>query len=121
MFSKFRKSAAIALTSVIALSAVMSASAASTTKNLSSNFTLVNLANGSNAGTIQYVLGGEAGGTWRPSENFTLNSLGAQLIRRQYEDASLPAGSGSVVVSTDGPVGAVVQIQAREQTPTSGA
>jgi hypothetical protein len=121
MFSKFRKSAAIALTSVIALSAVMSASAASTTKNLSSNFTLVNLANGSNAGTIQYVLGGEAGGTWRPSEPFTLNSLGAQIIRRQYDDASLPAGSGSVVVSTDGPVGAVVQIQARDQTPTSGA
>jgi hypothetical protein len=119
MFPKFRKSAVIALTSVIALSTVLAASAQSTGRNLSSNFTLVNLAGGANTGQIQYVL--PNGSQWRAPENFTMNALGDQIIRRQYDDADLPAGSGSVVVSTDGPVGAVVQIQAREQTPTSGA
>ena len=117
---KFRKSAALVLTTVIAASALMSASAASTTKNLSSNFTLVNLVNGENNGQIAYVK--PDGSQWRATESFTLPALGSQLIRRQYEDAALSAGSGSVVVSTDGPVGAVVQIQARSpQVPTFGA
>jgi hypothetical protein len=119
MFLKFRKSAVIALTSVIALSTVFSASGQATNRNLSSNFTLVNLASGANTGQIQYVL--PTGGQWRAAENFTMAALGDQIIRRQYDDTDLPAGSGSVVVSTDGPVGAVVQIQARGQTPTSGA
>jgi hypothetical protein len=116
----FRKSAAVVLTSVVAASTILSASAASTPKNLSSNFTLVNLVNGQNNGQIAYVK--PDGGQWRPTESFSLNGLGAQLIRRQYEDNQLSAGSGSVVVSTDGPVGAVVQIQARApQEPTFGA
>jgi hypothetical protein len=98
----------------------MTASAASTPKNLSSNFTLVNLVNGANNGQIAYVK--PDGTSWRNTESFTLDVLGEQLIRRQYEDAALSAGSGSVVVSTDGPVGAVVQIQARApQVPTFGA
>jgi hypothetical protein len=119
MFS-FRKSAALALTSVVAASTILSASAASTDKNLSSNFTLVNLVEGENNGQIAYVK--PDGTQWRPTESFTLDDLGAQLIRRQYEDNQLAAGSGSVVVSTDGPVGAVVQIQARApQVPTFGA
>jgi len=116
----FRKSAALALTTVIAASTLMSASAASTGKNLSSNFTLVNLASGENTGQISYVL--PLGGEWRPAQSFTLNGVGDQAIYRQYEDDQLDPGSGSVVVSTDGPVGAVVQIQARNgQVPTSGA
>ncbi len=116
----FRKSAALALTSILAVSTLLSASAASTTKNLSSNFTLVNLDSAPNTGQISYV---KPNGTeWRTAEPFTLNALGDQLIKRQYDDNALEAGSGSVVVSTDGPVGAVVQIQARNgQVATSGA
>jgi hypothetical protein len=115
-----RKSAALILTSVIAASTVLSASAASTTKSLSSNFTLVNLVDGSNNGEINYIK--QDGTVWRPAESFTLAALGDQIIKRQYDDNQLAAGSGSVVVSTDGPVGAVVQILARgQQVPTSGA
>lgn len=118
----FRKSAALVLTTVIAASTLMSASAASTGKNLSSNFTLVNLVAGDNNGTISYVKAGEAGGIWRDPESFSLNGVGDQAIYRQYDDGELDPGSGSVVVSTDGPVGAVVQIQARNgQIPTSGS
>ena len=117
---KFRKSAALVLTSVIAASTLMSASAASTPKNLSSNFTLVNLVSGENNGQIAYVK--PDGTQWRATESFVLNGVGDQTIKRQYNDAALSAGSGSVVVSTDGPVGAVVQIQARPpQLPTYGA
>lgn len=115
----FRKTAAIAITSVVAASTLLSASAASTTKSLSSNFTLVNLVSGANQGTIQYVK--QDGSQWRDPQNFDLNGIGAQIVYAQYNDAALTPDSGSVVVSTDGPVGAVVQIQAREQTPTSGA
>lgn len=122
MFPKFRKSAAVVLTTALAASTILSASAASTTKNLSSNFTLVNLESGVNTGQIQYIKSkADGGGTWRDAEQFTFTTLGDQLIKRQYDDPELPAGSGSVVVSTEGPVGAVVQIQARGQTPTSGA
>lgn len=120
MFSKFRKSAAITLASVVALSTLLSASAASTTKNLSSNFTLVNLVSGTNNGNITYVK--PDGSEWRPAESFSFAALGDQLAKRQYFDDQLTPGSGSVVVSTDGPVGAVVQIQARSpQVPTFGA
>lgn len=116
---QFRKAAALAITSVIAVSTLMSASAASTTKQLSSNFTLVNLVPGVNNGTIKYVL--PDGSQWRDPQNFALNGVGDLSIYRQYFDDQLSPNSGSVVVSTDGPIGAVVQIQARGQTPTSGA
>jgi hypothetical protein len=125
MFPKFRRSAVIVLTSALAVSTILSASATSTTKNLSSNFTLVNLVDGTNQGTIEYI--DENGANWRPEENpeqpstFTMQALGDQVERRQYFDEKLPGGSGSVVVSTQGPVGAVVQIQAREQSGTNGA
>ena len=46
---------------------------------------------------------------------------GSQVIKRQYEDASLTPGNGSVVVGGSGAMGGVVQILARGQTPTSGA
>jgi hypothetical protein len=100
---------------------MMSASAVSTQKSLSSNFTLVNLVDGPNNGQIQYIK--DTGGQWRDPENFDppFTALGDQLIKRQYDDPALSSGSGSVVVSTDGPVGAVVQIQARNQIATSGA
>jgi hypothetical protein len=124
MFSKFRPAAALALTVAVAASTMMSASAVSTQKSLSSNFTLVNLVDGPNNGQIQYYKDAEhGGGQWRDPEDFDppFTALGDQLIKRQYDDPALSSGSGSVVVSTDGPVGAVVQIQARGQTATSGA
>jgi hypothetical protein len=127
MFSKTRKSVVLGLTSVIAVSTILSASAASTGKTLSSNFTLVNLVAGTNQGDIQYI--DENGNDWREGatpdpgfeDSFTLTGLGDSIQRRQYFDENLPAGSGSVVVSTQGPVGAIVQIQARGQSSTYGA
>jgi hypothetical protein len=110
----------LVLTAVVAASTLMSASAASTTKSLSSNFTLVNLVNGANNIQSSYIK--STGAQWRDPENTSLNGLGAQLIRRQYDDTALDSGSGSVVVSSDGPVGAVVQILTRgNQVATSGA
>ena len=108
----------------IAFSGSMPATAASTTKKLSSNFTLVNLDSGSNLITIDYY--NPDGSEWKNSDNssagesFTFTSLGEQLIRRQYF-SDLTAGRGSVVVTSDGPLGAVVQVQARDQTATTGA
>jgi len=123
MLFKFRKSAAFALTLVLAVTTVLTASAQATTKSLSSNFTLVNLADGPNKGHIQYTK--EDGSNWRtapdPQDDFTMNGLGDQVRRAQYFDDNLPTGFGSVVVSTDGPVGAVVQIQARTGTSSRGA
>jgi len=105
----------------------LGASAAATTKTLSSNFTLVNLATGDNKVHIGYYK--PDGTDWRSAPNtdpnnpddFTLHGLGDQARRAQYFDNFLPSGSGSVVVSTDQPVGAVVQIQARDQSSSRGA
>lgn len=120
--NRFRRSLSVTvLSTVLVLSAIIVALAGSTTKNLSTNFTLVNLASGGNNGQIKYVK--QDGGAWRADETFTLTELGAQLIKRQYDPAAgLSSGSGSVVVSAGGPIGAVVQIQARDgQDPSNSA
>lgn len=100
---------------------IIPAMAQSTTKRLSSNFTLVNLGDGAASGTIQYTR--PDGSQWRAPESFTIATSGGQLIRRQYDaDSGLSDGRGSVVVSADQPLAAVVQLQARDgQVPTSGA
>lgn len=117
--SNRRKFAILGLIAVLAIVGVVSVSAKSTTKTLSTNFTLVNLANGANAGSIQYY---KSDGTpWRASDTFGFSALGDQKVVRQYTDPDLPQGEGSVVVGASGPVGAVVQIRALNQTPTSGA
>lgn len=118
---KFMSRPALTIMMVVTLilTASLVASGAATTKQLSTNFTLVNLSTSSNLVNIQYYTA--TGSQWRPSESATLASQGSQLIRRQYEDTQLTSGSGSVVVGGQGPMGAVVQIQARGQTPTSGA
>lgn len=119
-FSKRWATLSLMLVLGLVMSTMMTASAASTTKKLSSNFTLVNLAAGKNDGNIQYF---KADGTsWRADEAFSLPARGDQIIKRQYDDASLASGRGSVVVSSEGQLGAVVQVQARDgQVPTSGA
>lgn len=112
------------LSGAVVLSMVATAFAepdASTTKNLSTNFTLVNLEAGANNGNISYYK--STGAQWRQPESFQFTAEGDQLIKRQYDaNSGLDAGAGSVVVSASGKLGAVVQILARDgQTDTSGA
>jgi hypothetical protein len=80
---------------------------------------LINLGDSEASGVVEYFK--PDGSPWRSSETFTMTASGGQAIFRQYSDPDLPDGSGSVIVSADQPVGAVVQIQARNQTPTMGA
>jgi hypothetical protein len=112
------RSFVVALVLMLALTAVVSG--ASTTKNLSTNFTVVNLGPAAAVVNIDYVK--EDGTPWTPSNFTTLNltANGGQAIVAQYNDI-LPTGKGSVVLSSNQPLGAVVQILARGQTPTSGA
>jgi hypothetical protein len=104
---------------VLVMMASLVASAQSTSKVLSTNFTLVNLSNGSNTVNISYYK--PDGTQWRTPEVQTLAAQGDQLIRRQYDDTELSAGSGSVVVGGQGALGAVVQIQTRSGTATRAA
>ncbi|MGQ9547776.1 MAG: hypothetical protein ACUVWS_04000 [Roseiflexus sp.] len=122
MRSKARMVSATVLAVVFALTVVASGLAQSTSKQLSTNFTLVNLGTGTATGTISYI---KQDGTPWGSENFSINNVGGQAIFRQYANAGQPgnpnlsSGAGSVMVMSDQPLGAVVQIQARNQNPTS--
>ena len=118
-FPARRKLAITGVMASLALASIVVASAASTSKTLSTNFTLVNLTNGANTANISYYK--TDGSQWRTPEVKTFTTLGEQAIYRQYTDAALSAGSGSVVVGGQGALGAVVQIRALNQTPTSGA
>lgn len=105
---------------VLIVTAILPGMAASTPKNLSTNFTLVNLGDTAASGVIQYLK--EDGSQWKPNENFSISTPGGQAIYRQYFDGALSAGRGSVVVSADQAVGAVVQIMARDgQVPSNDA
>ncbi len=100
--------------------------AGSTTKSLSTNFTLVNLSTGVNAAdanvTVSYMKAD--GTTWvadPANTSFTIpKNFGMNQVR-QYFDTTLTPGQGSVTVSSDQPLGAIVQILARNQTPSQGA
>ena len=122
MRSKTRIVSAIVLAVALALVASASSLAQSTTKQLSTNFTLVNLGSAAANGTITYY---RPNGTVWGSENFTIPGNGGQAIFRQYATSGNPgnpgltSGAGSVVVTADQPLGAVVQILARDQNPTS--
>jgi hypothetical protein len=111
---------AMSLVLIFTLATVGLVGAASTNKALSTNYTLVNLGTSQANVTAQYYL--DSGANW-PSANtvFQLAANGGQAIVRQYDDAGMPAGRGSAVISSDQPLGSVVQILARNQTPTSGA
>ncbi|MEM4523362.1 MAG: hypothetical protein QW738_09150 [Nitrososphaeria archaeon] len=103
----------------LAVLVLLPAMAGSTTKSLSTNFTLINLGSGPAEGVVQYFK--PDGTSWRADESFSIANPGGQAIFRQYFDTQLPDGQGSVIVSANQPLGAVVQILARNQTPTSGA
>ncbi len=97
--------------------------AGSTTKSLSTNFTLVNFSTEFDADvTVGYMK--DDGTAWIAApENtaFTIpKNFGMNQVR-QYFDNTLDPGQGSVVVSSSQELGAIVQIQARQQTPTQGA
>ncbi|MEM3449434.1 MAG: hypothetical protein QXI12_10710 [Candidatus Methanomethyliaceae archaeon] len=94
----------------------------STTKSLSTNFTVVNFGSSDALVTATYLK--PDGSVWdadNDKENFTVPANFGQKIIAQYFDSTLTAGAGSVVMSSNQSLGAVVQIQARNQTPTMGA
>jgi hypothetical protein len=96
--------------------------ASSTTKALGTNFTLVNFGTSTANVTVGYT---QTNGSAWPADAgntaFTIPANGGQKAVYQYFDGTLTTGAGSAVVSSDQPLGAVVQILARNQTPTSGA
>jgi len=115
---------AAALALMLVLATVIPGLAQSTTKKLSTNFTLVNLGSSTATGIASYYK--PDGTAWGDGEeSFTINDPLGQLIFRQYYPAgelgnpSLTDGNGSVVVLADQPLAAVVQIQARGQDPTT--
>ena len=122
MLSKTRIVSAVVLAVAFALVASTSSLAQSTTKQLSTNFTLVNFGSEPATGTISYI---RQDGTPWGSENFSIPGNGGQGIFRQYfppgspGNPNLSSGAGSVMVTSNQPLGAVVQIQARGQNPTS--
>ncbi|MGC8880653.1 MAG: hypothetical protein ACP5R2_15670, partial [Anaerolineae bacterium] len=97
--------------------------AAATSKALSTNFTMVNL------GTVQATVSLEyrknTGALWPVGAAyqgpFTLAANGGSKQLRQYFDTDMSSGKGSVVLSSDQPLGAIAQILARNQVPSSGA
>jgi hypothetical protein len=111
------------IVSFVALASLLlmgTASAASTTKNLSTNFTLVNIGTSTATVSLSYVL--PDGSPWTGSgfTNLSIPPDGGQAIVRQYSDTLTP-GSGSVVISSDQQLGSMVQILNRTGVPTSGA
>lgn len=109
---------------VLVFSAVVIAQGGATAKSLSTNFTMVNLSTTDQAHvTVEYLK--NDGTPWSVGSAyagpFTLDANGGQLQLRQYFDADMPSGQGSVALSSDQPLGAIAQIQARGQVPSNGA
>jgi len=97
--------------------------AAATSKALSTNFTMVNLGTAAANVSLEYRL--NTGALWPVGADyagpFSLAANGGSKQLRQYFDTSMSSGKGSVVLSSDQPLGAVSQIQARNQVPSQGA
>jgi len=110
-------------TSAILITSIFGAAfAASTSKTLSTNFTLVNLGTSEANVEVEYIK--ENGDPWpvaSGNDAFTIPPDFGLIQIRQYFDETMSSGQGSAVVSSDQALGAVVQIQARNQTPTQGA
>ena len=116
--------AAAAMLAALVFAAPQPALATATAKQLSTNFTLVNLDKDNPAtGAISYLL--ESGADWpgvsAGNLSFNLPANGGSIQIKQYFDPTMQPGRGSVVIAADRPVGAIVQIQARGQVPTQGA
>jgi hypothetical protein len=122
---KLRSSIILVLVTILALtlcqfSDPLVASAASATKILSTNYTIVNMGDTTANVTASYFK--QDGTPWTGSI-FTAFNLapGANSVVRQYWDTGLSAGQGSVVLSSTQPIAAVVQEQARNQAPSDAA
>ena len=91
-----------------------------TTKALATNYTLVNLGEAQATVSAQYLT--PDGTEWGDSifKDFTIPA-GGNAIVRQYFDTGLTPGMGSVVISSDQPLGAMVQEVTRSGVPTMGA
>jgi hypothetical protein len=117
------------LTIIAMLGTSSLAMGAATTKSLSSNYTLVNLSACNPASacaadvTVKYIK--DDGSTWNAdpaNTNFTVPGNYGLAVVRQYSDATLSEGRGSVVVSSGEPLGSVVQLMTRGNPyPTKGA
>lgn len=119
MSKKLLRSSTLAI--VIILLIATTVFAGSTTKTLSTNFTLVNFSSEEALVNVEYRL--EGGAIWdadNANESFTIPANGQRQIR-QYFDTTMVSGKGSAAISSTQPLGAVVQILARGQTPSSGA
>jgi len=119
MSKKFLRGSTLAI--IIILLITTTVFAGSTTKTLSTNFTLVNFGTEEANVNIDYVL--EGGADWDAddaNESFSIPALGQRQIR-QYFDTTMISGKGSAAVSSTQPLGAIVQVLARNQTPSSGA
>ena len=96
---------------------------AATSKVLSTNYTLVNMSTTDDASvTVTYLK--DDGSVWPTdagNQSFSIPKNFGQKIVAQYFDNTMSAGQGSAVISSTQPLGAVVQILARNQTPSSGA
>jgi len=113
--------ALVALVLVVGLTAGMTA-AQSTTKSMATNFTLVNLSPNDTEATVNYYL--PDGSEWKAPDVIPVAGNGGQAILRQYQDAALTAGSGSVVVSALEPLAGLVQEvvdPSAGEVPTSAA
>jgi len=96
------------------------ARAASATKTLSTNYTIVNLGSASANVTAAYYK--QDGSLWTGSIFTSFNlAPGANSVVRQYFDTGLSAGQGSVVLSSTQQIAAVIQEQARNQAPSDAA
>lgn len=107
---------------VVTLVASAAPLAVSTTKELSTNYTLVNF--GTNDATVNATYYNPDGTVWdadNANESFIIEKDYGQKIIAQYFDTTLDAGQGSVVIQSSEKLGAVTQILARNQVPTSGA
>ena len=91
-----------------------------TTKALATNYTLVNLGDAQANVSAQYLT--PTGTEWGDSifKTFTIPAGGNQIVR-QYDDTGLTPGRGSVIISSDQLLGAMVQEVTRSGVPTSGA
>jgi hypothetical protein len=104
----------------------MTGSAASTTKALSTNYTVVNMEDepGSVSADVTAEYFTSDGSVWEADPDktdFTVDGNFGQKVIAQYFDSTMTPGQGSAVLSSSQPLGAVVTIQARGQVPTNGA
>ncbi len=100
----------------------MTGSAQSTTKSLSTNYTVVNMGSVlANVTAAYYKTDGNVWNAAADSLAFSVDGNFGQKVVAQYSDTTMTPGQGSAVLSSDQPLGVVVQIQARNQVATNGA